>query len=81
MQKRRRIRIPKNSQNFLMVGRLAFSGRERSWVHNSTNENRIRKATVTAAAELMNDWNVIESASSAKTFHMGATLKLCLEMK
>ena len=36
-----------------MVGRLAFSGRERSWVHNSTNENRIRKST--AAAELMND--------------------------
>ena len=79
MQKRRRIRIPKISQNFLMVGRLAFSGRERSWVHNSTNENRIRKST--AAAELMNDWNVVESASSAKMFHMGATLKLCLEMK
>ena len=40
-------------------------------MHNSTNENRIRKATAAAAAELMNDWNVVESASSAKIFHMG----------
>ena len=54
-------------QTFFMVGRLAFSGRELWWVHNSTNENRIRKSTAAvAAAELMNDWNVVESASSAK---------------